>query len=504
MKLNKLIVLLVCVFATSSLFAQTVPCGLHDHDLLIDRLVENKKYLKEIGIQQKDGVVSYIPVKYHIIAQNDGSNGASAKRVLEMHCVLNDFFSEGDDGLQFYIKDGFNYINNNTVYNDHISNTGQIIMAQNRDAQALNIFLPNDANTNSNSVGTTLGYYSPSDDWIVMRKAEANAISTTVVHEVGHYLSLPHPFNGWDFEPYNASVHGVSVGTWSPAGVPNERVDGSNCNTAGDRICDTPANYLFFPWQGCDYNGGAQDPNGQLLDPDEFNMMDYYSDDCAPKHFTDQQKQLMLVDYENRGELHAPWNPLSTNITGPPAIVEPQEGSISAGFDQVFFDWEPVNGADRYLLEVDRLSSFNLDPTVMVVFTSSATVSGVFEADKTYRWRVTPFNPYYTCAESSPIIQFTTGTVLSANNVLEVDNLTIEPNPVSQNYVVVSLDTDTAFDSQISILSATGQTLQLTTRHFQVGHSDIELSIQNIPNGIYFVNIASEDKLITKKLVVSK
>ena len=326
----------------------------------------------------------------------------------------------------------------------------------------------------------------------------------TAPHELGHFFSLPHPFNGWDFQPYDSAIHGVTVGNTSPGGVPNERMDGSNCNNSGDFICDTPANYLFFPWGNCNYNGGARDPNGTLVDPDENNIMDYFPDNCSPKHFTETQKAIMAADYASRTALHAPWTPIATSINSAPTIVEPLDDATTSGYDVVRLDWDPVNGADRYLLEVDRISTFDLNPTIQVVFGTSIELSGIFDPDRTYRWRVTPFNPYYACAPSTSINAFTTGLSLNSNNVLAVDNLTIAPNPVAQDFVVVSLDTEDAMDAEISILSTTGQTLQVTAQSFNAGHSDIELSVQNIPNGIYFMNITSGNRLITKRLIVAK
>ena len=39
---------------------------------------------------------------------------------------------------------------------------------------------------------------------------------------------------------------------------------------SGDFLCDTPADYnLGFGWNNCNYTGGAMDPNGILLNPDE-------------------------------------------------------------------------------------------------------------------------------------------------------------------------------------------------------------------------------------------
>ncbi|MEZ4948184.1 MAG: hypothetical protein R2784_02135 [Saprospiraceae bacterium] len=48
----------------------------------------------------------------------------------------------------------------------------------------------------------------------------------------------------------------------SPNGSPTELQDGSNCTTAGDKICDTPPDYNFGLINGNSCYGGAKDPNG--------------------------------------------------------------------------------------------------------------------------------------------------------------------------------------------------------------------------------------------------
>ncbi len=85
------------------------------------------------------------------------------------------------------------------------------------------------------------------------------------IHLMGHYFGLIHTFEG----------NGA------------ELVDGSNCETAGDLICDTPAdNYLppqdltsggwIDPQNDCRYVNGGQDANMELYRPDTGNYMSYY------------------------------------------------------------------------------------------------------------------------------------------------------------------------------------------------------------------------------------
>lgn len=101
-------------------------------------------------------------------------------------------------------------------------------------------------------------------------------------HELGHLFGLPHTFE-------------------DPG---SELVDGSNCETAGDGICDTPADpYNGDPdivWQGgedgCEFIWEGRDSLGQYYQPDVGNIMSYYNCACG---FTRQQYIKMANTYLN-------------------------------------------------------------------------------------------------------------------------------------------------------------------------------------------------------------
>lgn len=97
-------------------------------------------------------------------------------------------------------------------------------------------------------------------------------------HEMGHYFGLKHTFETDDGA---------------------ELVDGSNCATTGDKICDTPADpNSTINAITCEFTSMVQDANGQYYNPLVNNMMSYYSTDClCNPSFTREQYKRMATTY---------------------------------------------------------------------------------------------------------------------------------------------------------------------------------------------------------------
>ncbi len=102
-------------------------------------------------------------------------------------------------------------------------------------------------------------------DGIVLKKTSS---LKTLYHEAGHYFGLQHTFE---------TSNGL------------ELVNGSNCLTAGDKICDTPAdpNGSVDP-NNCQFLSTQKDANGQYYNPIVGNIMSYYPDNCACDFTHDQ------------------------------------------------------------------------------------------------------------------------------------------------------------------------------------------------------------------------
>ncbi len=116
-----------------------------------------------------------------------------------------------------------------------------------------------------------------------------------IAHEIGHYLGLWHTFE-------------TNFG--------NELVNGSNCNSAGDQMCDTPAdNYVdnynnasdfincSFKCNPSPLNSCHLDANGDAYDPDETNLMSY-SLDCRTEFSPNQISFMQQVLSSSRSYLN--------------------------------------------------------------------------------------------------------------------------------------------------------------------------------------------------------
>ncbi|XCF05768.1 T9SS type A sorting domain-containing protein [Tamlana crocina] len=220
--------------------------------------------------------INSIPVKAHIIRNSDGTGGLCEDDINKAIAELNSIFYEAR--LEFFVCDGINYINEDALC--HFKKGDEISLTETHYVPGLiNIFFTDYIENNSDE--SICGYTENAGktDLIVM-KNDCAKNSSSLAHEMGHYFSLFHTQGN------------------TPNGT-DELVDGSNCDTTGDGICDTPADPGLTPkvmGYGCNYIGTAQDANGDFYQPDTQNIMSYASKICRT-HFSQQQLARMYAFY---------------------------------------------------------------------------------------------------------------------------------------------------------------------------------------------------------------
>lgn len=509
MKHGLLLFALIIWTAGSTLTAQTAPhiCGTHGDMAapMIERLHRNLETLQNQPITPRD--IQYVPIKFHLVAKSDGTGRVAESRMLDQLCALNEDYLPLN--VQFYLKNGTfnNNINNTTVYNNHVG-TINGIMSLSRDNSAMNVFVLDNVDTDG-GLGMTLGYYSPGKDWIVVRRDQMGSTTRTLSHEVGHFLSLLHTFNGWDGEAYDEDVHGVPAPATSPGGVPTEKVDGSNCTTAGDYICDTPPDYNFgFGWNNCNYTGGALDPMGDLVDPEERLFMSYFLQ-ClrTESFFSPTQQALMLADLASaqRNYITPSYVPYQVEITEAPELLAPINGEVTSGYNWVNFQWNGVGGATKYLLEIDATPQLTSSGVTRLVVSGTNKIVTNLQANKTYYWRVRPYNEFRTCAGFTAISSFKTGTVtVDAEEIKFVENWSVQPNPVSVGQQIgISVNSSKTFESSVSVLNAVGQVIYRKENvQMTAGENQFQIPALSLARGMYFIALETSDAVLTKRIVV--
>ena len=198
------------------------------------------------------------------------------------------------------------------------------------------------------------------------------------------------------------------------------------------------------------------------------------------------------------------YTPLADEITTIPSLISPTESEVTAAYNKVELRWQAIAGASAYLVEVDRSSSFNIDELQFIATTNSILLEDILDADRNYRWRITPYNPSYTCATSSETGRFRTGISTNVTTISTVEDWSIQPNPVTQgNDLLIQVEAASTFEADLKVYNITGQLLENQVAiNFERGNSIIQLNLNNLGQGVYFVTLENEQGVLNKKLII--
>ncbi len=221
----------------------------------------------------------WVRVQYHIVRTSSHTGGYSSSQLCNITSKLNQDYNQY--GI-YFISNGFDYIDNDSYYN---LNDG-VNPSDNSVNNAINIYLVN--SYSGTSAGCAYGIPS-SAFWIV----NSYAVSVSS-HEMGHCLGLYHTHRGTPLG-LNQEIGGTAC---------SEDINGSNCTSCGDKICDTPAspNLTYAVGANCNYtNPSGWTQNGTPYNPDTRNIMSY-AQNCRTRFSTQQvyaMKNTLANTYSN-------------------------------------------------------------------------------------------------------------------------------------------------------------------------------------------------------------
>lgn len=366
--------------------------------------LRNFQQLLASGSFKKKAGLSYVPIQFHILGNNNGVGYYKLETLLYTICELNKDFAPS--GFYFYMADLPNYINDNDLYRGDMD----AIYLKAEDYKlngAVNVFFQG---TGNQWCGV---YFGDVDVVFVLNRCQLTG-ATTLTHELGHFFGLPHTFFGWE-------------GGNNPGNSFTERLDGSNCRDAGDGFCDTKADYVSSRWD-CPLAYQLQDPTGAYFKPDSSIYMSYSSDRCQSR-FSDEQMAAMNNNLNSRNIATPPVNKDTLNPARP---LFPLAVDSNLNPNSIRFVWNSVEGAFAYYIQVARFGDWeftNFEALVSDTFVDCKTLYG----DWSYSYRIKAISQGNTCGDFSETKTFTTKVLPTGNSEIRIKTgLGIFPNPVQE------------------------------------------------------------------------
>ncbi len=392
-----------------------------DHARYLKHLEEYRKS----GIKRRTGAIEimYVPLTFHVITKDDGSGGETAENILESIKYMNQHFAEAN--IQFYSCGPINYIASGNMY-DYVDSIASTNLPSTYDVpQTINIIYYNSIYLPGFGYAGGFAYFPGGPLRIYMSKGSGRY---TLDHEMGHAWGLPHTFNNSEHpdENYRELV---------------TRGAGANCSTAGDAICDTPADpYVYGKSKGyysdCIFTDTLFDRNGERYSPMVNNVMSYYNG-CNTEVFTTGQMDV-IRSYKTSPH-RSVWNNTCNELTPPTELA----ASLDDKFG-VILNWKDnATGELGYILEIsqgtnDNFKFFNIYPE-----NSNTAYLGTLNSNTTYYFRIKPLAGR---ASYSNTAQIKTGIVycyaLNKTNC-EIKNFIINGLPALAGIKSVSLEGET-------------------------------------------------------------
>lgn len=281
----KLHILFAFLLMASALWAQErrilkgkqISCTTIDEKQL-EFMISHQERLKKFERPKSIGMIE-IPVKIHIVRSSNDKNPVSIDDIRQAFAQLNRYFIQ--IYVQFVPLGDFNYIRDDKyfIFNKELENS---LCGNNDISNVLNLYIVGSIEEGPLKF---CGYtYYPQDaekniDRVLLSK-DCLTDKVSLARQMGHYFTL-YPTNGLK------------------SSETNEWVNGQNCETEGDLICDTPADpglTLESVDDRCGYIGKRQDRSGRkrFYKPDTKNLMSDNPRLYCCDHFTQQQYLKMM------------------------------------------------------------------------------------------------------------------------------------------------------------------------------------------------------------------
>lgn len=461
------------------------PCGTTDgkSEWLI-------KYQANPHLFEKSDTPLNVALAIHIVGDNNGNGYFPKSKVFDALCVLNEAFEPAN--IHFYTTTDFSYIDNSNYY-EHSFSQGANMMNNYYTPNKIDCYIVADPAGNCG--------YSSYGNGVALAKGCLSPTDQTWAHELGHYMSLPHTFYGWEgyehdyTQPAPTQVNGVTV----------ELVDGSNCDYAADGFCDTPPDYLNDRWS-CTAQGRSSqvqhDPSGAAFTSDGSFFMSYSNGACKTR-FSDEQIAAMRANLENEQPYLLTEVDALEDISTPLVLSFPIQGeNAPINGNELTLNWEEVENATGYLVQINPFPNFGSAIIETYTSTPEITVSDL-EIGKKYYWRVRAFSEWSSCSDFSASTSFKVATPTAINELDEIHQVKLLPNPsITGQNIKVQFYSEKQDMLTFSILNVQGKQINQTQITAPIGRQTFSIPTNELKQGIYFLQIQSPKGYHYEKFVI--
>lgn len=282
--------ILITVFLnlrTNAVFFQNENCSnpksyfcISENNTILNNYVKN--------VKQPINIHYNIPVKFWIIRNDEGKGKITISYLKELIQYLNYYYSINNTGIRFSLRPDFEYIDKSKLLNLHYYMQAPFQAFKRKSKVCINVIITDNLIKNkflNSRKKKFAGTYNFLFHSVIISQ---NTSTSTLSHEIGHFLGLKHPHRGWKHKWFQEPVSRT------------KKIPLSNklmCEHRGDKLCDTPAepNLTKYTDKNCNYTGwNVKDKYGKVYKPDTHNIMSYTNNRECRNKFTKQQKALML------------------------------------------------------------------------------------------------------------------------------------------------------------------------------------------------------------------
>jgi hypothetical protein len=179
-------------------------------------------------------------------------------------------------------------------------------------------------------------------------------------------------------------------------------------------------------------------------------------------------------------------------------LVSPEDGAVNVNACPRLI-WEEVPGASKYELWVDTDENFS-NPMMRIETIPSSQCQAQMEKNTDYYWKVRGIVALDTSGWS-PIWKFTIEGPEAIDEIIESNSVTLFPNP-SNGAFTVQLNASKSEEVYVELIDISGRVVYNDVVSCSVGKNNIAIDLNELPVGVYQVNLKVENNVISRKLII--